>query len=107
MIRTLAAGQYSRVLMGGPDDAEPVELFRSDRVLFEAPNWSRDGRSLYLNGDGLLWRLEMANPREPQPIEFTGLPPINNDHVLDPDGEHIFLSANDGHIYRGSLSGGE
>ena len=41
-------------------------------------------------------------------VEFPpdGLPEINNDHVLDPDGEHIYLSAADRHIYRGSLAGG-
>ena len=35
-----------------------------------------------------------------------GLPAINNDHVLDPDGRHIYLSAKDGHIYRAALAGG-
>ena len=39
-------------------------------------------------------------------VEFDDLPEINNDHVLDPDGEHIYLSAMDGHIYRGALDGG-
>ena len=33
-------------------------------------------------------------------IAHEGLPELNNDHVLDPDGEHIYLSAIDGHIYR-------
>ena len=26
--------------------------------------------------------------------------------MLDPDGRHIYLSANDGHIYRAALAGG-
>lgn len=39
-------------------------------------------------------------------IELSGLPEVNNDHVLDPDGAHVYLSAVDGHIYRGSLEGG-
>lgn len=37
---------------------------------------------------------------------FDDLPPLTNDHVLDPDGEHVFLSAVDGHIYRAALTGG-
>ena len=39
-------------------------------------------------------------------VDFEGLPELNNDHVLDPDGEHIYMSAMDGHIYRGALGGG-
>lgn len=31
---------------------------------------------------------------------------LNNDHVLGPDGETIYLSANDGHIHRAPLAGG-
>ena len=40
-------------------------------------------------------------------IDLEDLPELNNDHVLDPDGEHIYMSAMDGHIYRGALAGGE
>jgi TolB protein len=36
-----------------------------------------------------------------QLINITGGPPLNNDHVLDPDGAHIYLSAWDvRHLYR-------
>ncbi|NQX25792.1 PD40 domain-containing protein [Microbacteriaceae bacterium VKM Ac-2854] len=105
MFRTLSPGQSSRILLAGPADATVTVLFESGEVLFEAPNWSADGASLYVNGDGGLWRVDLTDPT-PVRVEFDGLPPINNDHVLDPDGEHIFLSANDGHIYRGALTGG-
>ena len=74
-------------------------------VLFEAPNWTRDD-DLILNGDGLLWRLPADGSAPPQQVSLEGVPELNNDHVLDPDGESIFLSANDGHIYRAPLSGG-
>ena len=73
----------------------------------EAPNWSSDGDALFLNGNGVLWRLDVAAPGSGlAEIVHEGLPAINNDHVLDPDGRHIYLSANDGHIYRAALSGG-
>ena len=43
-----------------------------------------------------------------QLIDIKGIPPLNNDHVLDPDGAHIFLSAcDDWHLYRAPLAGGE
>jgi TolB protein len=97
----------SRVLIGGRDIETPVSLFETDELLVEAPNWSLDGSALLLNGDGRLWRLELDDVAAGlQPVEFDGLPPINNDHVLDPDGEHIYLSGRDWNIYRGALSGG-
>ena len=56
----------------------------------------------------MLWRLDVSTGRASGlvPIAHEGLPAINNDHVLDPDGHHIYLSANDGHIYRAALEGG-
>jgi Tol biopolymer transport system component len=77
-----------------------------DSVLFEAPNWGADGNTLYLNGEGGLWAFSLDSPLEPRRVEYEGLPALNNDHVLDPRGGAIFLSAMDGHIYRGALDGG-
>ncbi len=74
-------------------------------MLIEAPNWSLDGSALYLNGAGKLWRLPLSAPGLTE-VPFEGLPDINNDHVLAPDGDHVFMSANDGHVYRGALTGG-
>lgn len=103
----LAEGQRAQVFIGGPAHAAPTLLFETDELQIEAPNWSLDGKTLYLNGNGLLWALDVANPESGlRQIHYDGLPELNNDHVLDPDGEHIFLSANDGHIYRAALSGG-
>jgi len=105
--RVLAEGQRCEVKIHDLDAAASRLVAASDRVLFEAPNWGRDG-ALYLNGEGMLWRLKpgVEPGAEPHPIAFTGLPPINNDHVLDPAGPAVYLSAEDGHIYRGLLSGG-
>ncbi|HXH33932.1 MAG TPA: biopolymer transporter Tol [Plantibacter sp.] len=105
--RTLQPGQRSQVFIGGVAHTEPMLLFETDEILVEAPNWSVDGSTLYLNGDGKLWALDIEHPHDGlQEIEHIGLPDANNDHVLDPDGGHVFLSAMDGHIYRGALSGG-
>jgi TolB protein len=106
--RTLAPSQRSRVLLGGPHIATPSVLFETEDLLLEAPNWSLDGSRLYLNGDGALWWLPVDRPDDGvTPVAFEGLPPLNNDHVLDPDGQHVFMSADDGHIYRGALTGGQ
>jgi Tol biopolymer transport system component len=86
---------------------EPQLLFETRETLIEAPNWSHDGASLFVNGHGSLWRLDLAPPVVGLTlIDFDGLPELNNDHVLDPDGADIYMSAMDGHIYRGHLSGG-
>jgi Tol biopolymer transport system component len=107
LYRTLATGQRAQVWVGGPRIPEPELLFETEELLVEAPNWSLDGGSLLLNGHGLLWRLDVAAPeRGLTVIDYEGLPELNNDHVLDPDGQHIYMSAMDGHIYRGRLDGG-
>ena len=105
--RVHTTGQRSQIWVGGPASAEPQLLFETGDVLIEAPNWSLDGTSLFVNGDGVLWRFDVDDPvRGLTRIEYDNVPVVNNDHVLDPDGEHIYLSAMDGHIYRGSLTGG-
>ncbi|MHC6229282.1 TolB family protein [Arthrobacter sp. MMS24-T111] len=103
-MRTLLPGQQCQVWIASLT-GESTLLFSTDRILLEAPNWSLDGSSLILNGDGKLWSLNVASGGLAE-VPLTGIPEINNDHVLAPDGETIFLSANDGHIYRGALTGG-
>ena len=105
--RSLQPGQRAQVWIGGPDLAEPELVLETSQMLIEAPNWSTDGASLYVNGNGQLWRVDLRHtPTVLSPVTFIGLPDINNDHVLSPDGHHIYLSAADGHIYRGALTGG-
>ncbi|MGY4856429.1 TolB family protein [Cryobacterium sp. AP23] len=104
--RQLQPGQISRVHIGYRDGRAPEVLFETDALLIEAPNWTLDGADLIVNGDGLLWSLASDGSAGLNPIRYDDLPPLNNDHVLAPDGEHIYLSANDWHIYRARLSGG-
>lgn len=105
--RVLADGQRAQIWIAGPGLSTPELLVEIDDILIEAPNWSLDGNSLFVNGHGLLWRLDIGSPGDGLvQVALENLPEINNDHVLDPDGEHIYLSANDGHIYRGALIGG-
>ncbi|MGN6444021.1 TolB family protein [Amnibacterium sp.] len=105
--RELAPGQVARIHVHDVETGEDVVVHESTDVLFEAPNWALSGDVLLLNGAGVLWSLEPRAGAEPVRIEHRGLPPINNDHVLDPDGEHVFLSAADGHIHRAAIAGGD
>jgi Tol biopolymer transport system component len=105
--RVLPDGQCAQIWIGGPGQNTPDLLFETDNILIEAPNWSLDGKFLFLNGHGLLWRLDIRSPGAGLvEVAFQNMPELNNDHVLDPDGGHIYMSANDGHIYRGALTGG-
>lgn len=59
--------------------------------LVEAPNWSPDGQSLVINGDGLLYRLPLPGG-EPQLIDTGFARTCNNDHGISPDGKTIVIS---------------
>ncbi|SFF65473.1 TolB family protein [Curtobacterium sp. YR515] len=104
--RQLLPGQTSRVHVYDVESRTSRLVFESSSVLVEAPNVLPDG-TLVLNGDGDLWLLrppadgdavldETALVRVPMP----GVPEINNDHVLDPSGNSVVVSARDGDLYR-------
>jgi TolB protein len=103
--RTLREGQKCRLHVFDVATRSANVIAEFDRILFEAPNWGADGGTLYLNGHGGLWAFSLDSPLEPRRVVYEGLPAINNDHVLDPDGKAIFMSAVDGHIYHGALDG--
>ena len=102
--RALADGQGCRIRTFDITTGETQTVHASDSVLFEAPNWTHDDQ-LIVNGDGLLWRVP-AGGGTPEAVALDGVPELNNDHVLAPDGETIHLSANDGQLYTAPLEGG-
>jgi TolB protein len=105
--RTLLPDQTCQVWIHDTATGENALLFETGKLLLEAPNWTLDSKSLVLNGDGVLWQMPIAAPAL-QEIVITGVPPLNNDHVLHPDGESIFLSAyDDWQLYRAPLEGGK
>ena len=106
MARQLLPAQRSRIHTVDVDTGADRVVFESETVLYEAPNWTLDGSYLVVNGDGSLFRVDLAGG-SPQLIAVHGVRGLNNDHVLDPDGEHVYVSADDGHIYRASLAGGD
>jgi len=103
--RELLPGQRAEVWIAGVDGGPAELVYTSDTVLLEAPNWAPDGSALLLNGDGRLWRLDLPGAELTQ-VGLDGLPPINNDHVVDAGRGLIYLSANDGHIWVAPLAGG-
>ena len=57
----------------------------------EAPNWTRDGRSLVYNADGRLWRVPVDGG-EPVEVDTGFCTRCNNDHVLSADGRALAVS---------------
>lgn len=57
----------------------------------EAPNWSRDGATLYYNSNGRIWSIPAAGG-EPTPIATGRQVDNNNDHGLSPDGTQMVIS---------------
>ncbi|MBI1842079.1 MAG: TolB family protein [Verrucomicrobia bacterium] len=77
---------------------ETVPLASRDRRVvwtttnhIEAPNWSRDGASLFFNGRGRMYRIPVAGG-EPTPIDTGVAIRCNNDHGLSPDGSTLVIS---------------
>jgi TolB protein len=101
MPRSLRPGQRSELYVVDVATNTHRLVFTSDEVLFEAPNWLPDG-TLVVNGNGLLFRVGDTL----EEIELGGVPPINNDHVVSPDGRTVYVSANDGHVYAVPIEGG-
>ena len=60
--------------------------------VWEAPNWSRDGRHLLVNSGGRLYRLPVDGSAAPEPIALDPALRANNDHDYSPDGALLAIS---------------
>jgi TolB protein len=63
--------------------------------VFEAPNWSPDGKYLLSNSRGRLFRIPVdgGGAPEPEPLPLEPTLRCNNDHGFSPHGKEIALSA--------------
>jgi TolB protein len=104
-LRELVDGQRTQLWIANVQTGRSELLLETDDILFEAPNWTIDGTRLVVNGAGRLWSVAVDAPAL-VPIPLDGVPDLNNDHVLAPDGERIFVSAMDWQIYDATLAGG-
>jgi Tol biopolymer transport system component len=72
----------------GPGNRRVVRYFPAK---IEAPNWSRDGRTLIYNSGGLIYRIPVEGG-EPSVVNTGPLRRNNNDHGVSPDGTQLIVS---------------
>jgi hypothetical protein len=119
---------FSRVDLAAPAPApagqatlystlERVGITSSDRQVvyiapgrFEAPNWTRDGKSFLFNRGGHIERLPVSGG-EPEIIPTGAATDCNNDHGISPDGAQLAISdssqeKHDSLVYIVAASGG-
>ena len=71
------------------------EIIYSTDDVFEAPNWTRDGRALIFNSGGRLCRFDL-DTKTPALIDTGDVVRNNNDHVLSFDGSLLGISSHTG-----------
>lgn len=62
-------------------------------TVWEAPNWSRDGRFLLANSEGKLYRIPVDGSGPPVALALDPSLRCNNDHDYSPDGKLLAISA--------------
>jgi TolB protein len=74
-------------------DKSTRTVYQADTV-FEAPNWSLDGKYLIVNSGGRLFRLAVdGGGAQPEAVNIEPSLRLNNDHAPSPDGGRIAFSA--------------
>lgn len=100
----LQAGQTTQIIVAHVDSGTAELVFESHE-LFEAPNWTPDGSTLVLNSRGGLYLFDLES-RSLRQLDLGEVGSVNNDHIISPDGEHIFFSAA-GTLYSVPVGGGD
>jgi TolB protein len=70
-----------------------VRVVYTDDKLWEAPNWSPDGKYLLANSGGALFRIAVAGGGTPEKVALDASYVCNNDHGISPDGKQLAISA--------------
>lgn len=87
------------------------EIIYQSTGIFEAPNWTLDGKALIYNSSGLLYRFDLTD-RQPIVIHTGTVSENNNDHVISFDGAMLAISSRAADvkssvIYTVPITGGE
>jgi Tol biopolymer transport system component len=88
-----------------------VSVVYSADTLWEAPNWTPDGKYLMANSGGKLYRIDVNGKARPERVGLDASYEANNDHGLSPDGKWLAISAEHGgakasQVYVADANGG-
>ena len=89
-----ARHQRSRIYIYSLVDGKSHLVFTDDAI-WEAPNWSPDGKALIVNHDGAIYKLTFQpdGAVKPQKLAVGSQLNCNNDKSLSPDGKQLAFSA--------------
>ncbi len=104
--RTLSAGQRAELTIIDTRDGQRRVVLVADEII-EAPNWTPDGQWLIFNAGGSLFRIAADGTGDPSLINTGRFTDLNNDHVISADGTTVYVSSDDGHLYKLPITGGE
>jgi Tol biopolymer transport system component len=69
------------------------KVVKEFNYLIEAPNWTRDGKWIYFNSDGLIYKIDAVGKGNARLVDTQYLNKCNNDHVLSSDGKWLAVSS--------------
>jgi len=69
------------------------KVVKEFNYLIEAPNWTRDGKWIYFNSDGLIYKIDVEGKGNARLVDTQYLNKCNNDHVLSADGKWLAVSS--------------
>jgi TolB protein len=72
-------------------NARMANVVLTERSRIEAPNWSRDGKTLIFTRGGKLWSIPVEGGK-PAPIEIGELNDCTGSHGLSPDGKWLAMT---------------
>jgi Tol biopolymer transport system component len=102
--RRLLPNQTCELVVADRHGKDKLVIYETSELI-EAPNWSPDGKWLIYNADGRVFRISPDGTDGPHRINTAPVENLNNDHVISPDGKTLYLSANNGHLYRCPIMG--
>ncbi len=70
---------------------ERSTVFKLERHI-EAPNWTKDGKFIIYNSEGLIWQYELSSGKH-SIVDTGDIKDCNNDHVLSSDGRMLAISS--------------
>ena len=97
-IKTLTPSASAKLVLystlqtiGIENDSRRATVVYTTRGRFEAPNWSKDGKTLIFDQDGKIMRIPVAGGA-PEPVDIGAATRCNGSHGFSPDGKWLAIT---------------